>query len=101
MAVPGLALGLGYIFFFNDPGNPLGFLYGTMAILVLNTVAHFYTVPHLTAATALKQLDHEFESVSQSLKVAASGLCFNNPAPDNSDLWPSDHVGVWADLEMT
>ncbi|MGE0153270.1 MAG: putative 2-aminoethylphosphonate ABC transporter permease subunit [Reyranellaceae bacterium] len=69
MAVPGLALGLGYIFFFNYPGNPLGFLYGTMAILVLNTVAHFYTVPHLTAATALKQLDHEFESVSQSLKV--------------------------------
>ena len=69
MAVPGLALGLGYIFFFNYPGNPLGFLYGTMAILVLNTVAHFYTVPHLTAATALKQLDAEFESVSQSLKV--------------------------------
>jgi len=69
MAVPGLALGLGYIFFFNYPGNPLGFLYGTMAILVFNTVAHFYTVPHLTAATALKQLDAEFESVSQSLKV--------------------------------
>ena len=69
MAVPGLALGLGYIFFFNYPGNPLGFLYATMAILVLNTVAHFYTVPHLTAVTALKQLDAEFESVSQSLKV--------------------------------
>jgi iron(III) transport system permease protein len=69
LAVPGLALGLGYIFFFNAPGNPLGFLYGTMAILVLNTAAHFYTVPHLTAATALKQLDGEFESVSQSLKV--------------------------------
>ncbi len=69
MAVPGLALGLGYIFFFNYPGNPLSFLYATMAILVLNTVAHFYTVPHLTAATALKQLDTEFESVSQSLKV--------------------------------
>jgi len=69
LAVPGLALGLGYIFFFNAPGNPLNFLYGTMAILVLNTTAHFYTVPHLTAATALKQLDSEFESVSQSLKV--------------------------------
>ncbi|MEO8558034.1 MAG: putative 2-aminoethylphosphonate ABC transporter permease subunit [Rhodospirillales bacterium] len=69
LAVPGLALGLGYIFFFNAPGNPLNFLYGTMGILVLNTAAHFYTVPHLTAATALKQLDGEFESVSQSLKV--------------------------------
>jgi hypothetical protein len=33
MAVPGLVLGLGYIFFFNAPGNPLGFLYATMAHL--------------------------------------------------------------------
>jgi iron(III) transport system permease protein len=69
LAVPGLVLGLGYIFFFNAPGNPLGFLYGTLAILVVNSVAHFYTVSHLTAATALKQLDPEFEAVSASLKV--------------------------------
>ncbi len=69
MAVPGLVLGLGYIFFFNAPGNPLNFLYATLAILVVNTVAHFYTVGHLTATTALKQIDPEFESVSASLKV--------------------------------
>ena len=70
MAVPGLVLGLSYIFFFNAPGNPLGFIYGTMAILVVNSVAHFYTVSHITATTALKQLDGEFESVSASLKVS-------------------------------
>ena len=69
MAVPGLVLGLGYIFFFNAPNNPLNFLYATMAILVINTMAHFYTVGHLTATTALKQIDPEFESVSASLKV--------------------------------
>jgi len=69
LAAPGLALGLGYIFFFNAPGNPLNFLYGSMAILVLCTVVHFYSVPHLTALTALKQLDPEFESVSASLKA--------------------------------
>lgn len=69
LAVPGLVLGLGYIFFFNAPGNPLNFLYGTLAILVVNTVAHFYTVAHLTAVTALKQIDREFEAVSASLKV--------------------------------
>ena len=69
MAVPGIVLGLGYIFFFNAPDNPLNFLYATMAILVINTVAHFYTVGHLTATTALKQIDPEFESVSASLKV--------------------------------
>jgi iron(III) transport system permease protein len=69
MAVPGLVLGLGYIFFFNAPNNPLNFLYATMGILVVNTVAHFYTVGHLTATTALKQIDPEFEAVSASLKV--------------------------------
>jgi iron(III) transport system permease protein len=69
MAVPGLVLGLGYIFFFNAPGNPLHFLYATMTLLVLSTIVHFYTTGHLTAMTALKALDAEFESVSASLKV--------------------------------
>jgi iron(III) transport system permease protein len=69
MAVPGMVLGIGYILFFNAPGNPLGWLYGTMAILVLSTIVHFYSSSHLTAVTALKQLDGEFEAVSASLKV--------------------------------
>ena len=38
--------------------------------------------------------------VSESIKIQASGLCFNQPAEDDPDLWPSDHVGVWADLEL-
>ncbi len=68
MAIPGMVLGLSYIFFFNDPDNPFNFLYGTMAILVVSTIVHFYTVSHLTALTALKQMDPEFGSVSESLK---------------------------------
>tara|TARA_B100000959_G_scaffold34801_1_gene33139 strand:- start:14779 stop:16422 length:1644 start_codon:yes stop_codon:yes gene_type:complete len=68
MAVPGLVLGLAYIFFFNSPTNPLNFLYHTMAILVISTITHFYTVSHLTATTALKQMDAQFESVAASLK---------------------------------
>lgn len=69
MAVPGLVLGLGYIFFFNAPGNPLGVLYQTLPLLVLCTVVHFYTTGHLTMVTALKSIDPEFESVAASLKV--------------------------------
>jgi iron(III) transport system permease protein len=69
MAVPGLVLGLGYIMFFNHPDNPLSFLYGTMPILVLSVIVHYYTSSHLTAVTALKQIDNEFEAVSASLKV--------------------------------
>ncbi|MGB7269300.1 MAG: putative 2-aminoethylphosphonate ABC transporter permease subunit, partial [Albidovulum sp.] len=68
MAVPGMVLGLAYIFFFNNPDNPLNFIYGTMIILVVSTVTHFYTVGHLTALTALKQIDAEFEPVASSLR---------------------------------
>jgi iron(III) transport system permease protein len=71
MAVPGMVLGLAYIFFFNDPRNPLNGLYRTMTILVINTVVHFYTVAHLTGLTALKQMDPEFETVAMSLRQPA------------------------------
>ncbi len=78
VALPGLVIGLAYIFFFNAPNwnmgglsipNPFNVLYGTMAILVIANIIHFYTVSFLTAATALKQLDREFEPISESLKV--------------------------------
>ena len=69
MAVPGMVLGLGYIFFFNEPSNPLNILYGSMLILSLSTVVHYYTSSHLAAVTALKSLDNEFEAVSGSLRV--------------------------------
>ncbi|MCE2919953.1 MAG: putative 2-aminoethylphosphonate ABC transporter permease subunit, partial [Roseomonas sp.] len=69
LAVPGLVLGLAFIIFFNHPANPLGIIYGTLMILVLNSIIHFYTVGHLTAVTAIRQLDPEFEAVSASLHV--------------------------------
>ena len=78
LALPGLVIGLAYIFFFNAPGwtfhgvtvpNPFNWLYATMGILVLCNVVHFYSVSFLTATTALKQLDKEFETVSESLGV--------------------------------
>ena len=69
MAVPGMVLGLGYIFFFNNSHNPLNFLYGTLGIIVINTVVHYYTVGHMTALTALKQLPAEIESTAASIKL--------------------------------
>ena len=68
MAIPGMVLGMSYIFFFNNASNPLNAIYGTMTILVVSTITHFYTVSHLTALTALKAMDKEFEAVSASLK---------------------------------
>jgi iron(III) transport system permease protein len=78
VALPGMVVGLAYIFFFNRPSwevagleipNPFNWMYGTMAILVVANMVHYYTVPFLTATTALKQMDAEFESVASSLSV--------------------------------
>jgi iron(III) transport system permease protein len=80
LALPGLVIGIAYIFFFNKPylsipftgiefSNPFNLLYGTMAILIVCNIIHFYTVSFLTATTALRQLDKEFESVSDSMAV--------------------------------
>ena len=71
LAIPGLALGLGYILFFNPPWQPLRGMYGGMAILVLCTVAHYFSVAHLTLLTALRQLDPEYEWVGESLGASA------------------------------
>lgn len=69
MAVPGLVIGLSYIFFFNSKENPFNFIYGTIWILVLSNIFHFYSVPFLTSTTSLKKLDRELEWVGESLKV--------------------------------
>ncbi len=81
MAVPGMVLGLGYIFYFNDANNPLNVLYGTMAFLVVNTVVHYYTVGHMTALTALKQLPSEIEATAASVKFPQYKLFFKVTLP--------------------
>ncbi|WP_068618753.1 putative 2-aminoethylphosphonate ABC transporter permease subunit [Paenibacillus tuaregi] len=69
LALPGMVIGLGYIFFFNNRDNPLHAIYGTIWILVLANMAHFYSVSFITATTALKKLDREFEMASESMGV--------------------------------
>ncbi|HEU4438611.1 MAG TPA: putative 2-aminoethylphosphonate ABC transporter permease subunit [Methylomirabilota bacterium] len=69
VSIPGMVLGLAYIFAFNAPGSVLNALYGTLAILVVSNVVHYFTVGFLTATTALRQMDAEFENVSASLGV--------------------------------
>jgi iron(III) transport system permease protein len=90
LALPGLVIGLSYIFSFNAPTwrvlawevpNPMNFLYGTMGILVICNIVHFYTVSFLTATTALKQLDKEFEAVSQSMAVPFYTTCLRVTVP--------------------
>ena len=69
MALPGMVIGLSFIFFFNSRSNPLHFIYGTVIILVLANIVYFYAVPYATAAGALKKLDKEYESIAESMRI--------------------------------
>lgn len=91
MAIPGLVLGLAYLIFLNRPDNPLGFLYGTMTLLVLSTVVHLYTVPHLTALTGLRSLSKEIDLVGLSLNTPVWRTFLKVTVPANAatilDIW--------------
>lgn len=70
LAVPGLVLGIAYILFFNQQSNPLNVLYGTMTILVISTIVHYYTVPHLTLTNAIKQIPLQLDQAAQTLSTS-------------------------------
>jgi endonuclease/exonuclease/phosphatase family metal-dependent hydrolase len=38
--------------------------------------------------------------VAGPIDVVEGGVCFDKPSPNDPTLWPSDHAGVWADLEI-
>lgn len=69
IALPGMVVGLAFIFFFNKKSNPLNFIYGTIIILVISNILHYFSVPYVTATGALKKLDREFENVSESMNI--------------------------------
>ncbi len=66
-AVPGMVLGLGYIFAFNDPVNPVYLIYGTVLMLAINTVYHYHAQGFLIATTSLKQISSTFDEASAML----------------------------------
>lgn len=80
MALPGLVLGLGYIMFFNKTWieipflhiaieNSFSTLYRTFMIMIFCTIIHLFAVTYVTASTALKKLDREYENVAESMSV--------------------------------
>ncbi len=68
-AIPGLTIGLSYIFFFNSKFNPLNFIYGTFIIIIFANVVHFFTTPFLTMTNSLKKIDREYESISNLMGI--------------------------------
>ena len=57
-------LGLSYMLFFK--GSPL---YGTIGILIMVNLVHFFASPYLMAYNALNKLNGSLESVGQTLGI--------------------------------
>ncbi|NRS51248.1 putative 2-aminoethylphosphonate ABC transporter permease subunit [Brevibacillus sp. HB2.2] len=81
LALPGMVIGLAYIFFFNNPSNPFHGMYGTIWILILANVIHFFAVGFITATSALKKLDPEFEQAAESMGIPQTKLLWRVTIP--------------------
>ena len=92
MALPGMVVGLSYIMFFNKPyfeisflhiriTNTFNVLYQTLLLMVIANVVHMFSVTYVTATTALKKLDTEYENVSDSMNVPFYRTFFHVTVP--------------------
>ncbi|WDU80381.1 ABC transporter permease subunit [Lysinibacillus sp. G01H] len=61
--VPGMVLGLSYLFFFNGSS-----LKGTFLIIIACNIVHFFTTPYLMAKNSLQKMDPTWEVTGELLK---------------------------------
>lgn len=66
-AVPGMVLGLGYVLAFNNPSNPLHFLYGGFTLIIILSVYYNHAHAFLISSTSLKQISGSFDEASTML----------------------------------
>lgn len=79
MAIPGIVLGLSYMMFFK--GSPL---YGTIGILVMVNLVHFFASPYLMAYNALKKLNSSLEAIGQTLGIPRARMIWDVLLPQTA-----------------
>lgn len=67
IAIPGLVLGIGYIFLFS---NTNGAFYGTILILIIVNIFHFLGSPYLLAKNCLSKINREYEVIGETLGIS-------------------------------
>lgn len=67
IAIPGIVLGVGYIFLFKDTN---GIFYGTMTILVVVNIIHFMGSPYLMARNSFTKMNKDYEIVGNTLGLS-------------------------------
>ena len=66
IAIPGLVLGIGYIFLFKGTN---GTFYGTILILIVVNVFHFLGSPYLLAKNCLSKINSDYEVIGETLGI--------------------------------
>lgn len=69
LAVPGVVLGLFYLLSFQGVG-----IYGTLYILVVVNIVHFFSSPYLMAYNSLSKFNGNLEDVANSLGISRMRL---------------------------
>lgn len=65
MAIPGLVLGLCYVLFFKT-----SLIYGTIYMLILVNIVHFFASPYLLAYQSLRKFHRNFEDLSTVMGIS-------------------------------
>ncbi len=72
LAVPGIVLGLSYVMAFKKVP-----IYGTIFILVVVNIAHFFSSPYLLAYNSLSKFNPNLEDVADTLGINRMKLLFS------------------------
>ncbi|MBR3352173.1 MAG: ABC transporter permease subunit [Lachnospiraceae bacterium] len=65
LAIPGLVLGLAYVFMFKGT-----FIYGTLVIIILANLMHFFASPYLMMYNSLGKMNQNLEAVGFTLGIS-------------------------------
>lgn len=71
LAIPGIVLGLSYSLTFSG-----SFIYGTLAILVLANLMHFFASPYLLIYNCLSKVNEHLEDVGTTLGISRIKIIF-------------------------
>ena len=80
LAVPGLVLGLGFVYLFKDTK---GWFADTIFILVIVNIIHYFSSPYLMAKNAFEKINKDYETVGDTLGISRFSLFFKVMIPNS------------------
>ncbi len=80
LTIPGLVYGIGFVFLFKDTK---GWFYGTVLILCVVNVVHFFATPYLMASNALSKMNKDYETVGETMGISRTRVFFHVLLPNS------------------